>query len=377
MKNRVFSFFTVFTIVCIITISPKLSHGFKNKGYFNQEFVRGQVVEIVEENIMRDPIIEDRYRGSQEVMVKMLEGEDKGKEYRVYNSLGSLSNNYVRVGDKGIFTIRETKGRKVAWYFNPKRDNYLYILGGIFAAGLLIFGRLKGIKSLLALTFTGTMVIGVLIPMIFAGYSPVIWSVVVMAVVTLVSFILIGGFERKTYSAIIGTVAGITLAGILTLTFGSIMNLSGINMSGGEQLLYIAENYNIKIKGLLFASILIASLGAIMDVAMSIASSANEIYEKNPEIGGGELFVSLMNIGRDVMGTMTNTLILAFAGSSLPTIMMIWGYDMQYQQFINIPAISIEIMQGLAGSIGIIATVPLTALVSTLFIKRDNREEKE
>ena len=218
--------------VGIITISPKLSHGFKNKGYFSQDFVRGQIVEIVEENIMKDPIIEDRYRGSQEVMVKILEGQEKGKEYKVYSSLGSLSNNYIRVGDKGIFTIRETNGRKVAWYYNPKRDNYLYILGGIFAAGLLIFGRLKGIKSLLALTFTGTMVIGVLIPMIFAGYSPVIWSVVVMAIVTLVSFILIGGFERKTYSAIIGTVAGISLAGVLTLAFGSIMNLSGINMSG-------------------------------------------------------------------------------------------------------------------------------------------------
>jgi len=375
MKEKIFSIFILLTIVCTIVISPKISNRFKNKGYFKQNFVRGQVVEIIEENIMRDPIVEDRYRGSQEVMVKMLEGEDQGIEYKVYNSLGSLSNNYLRLEDKGIFTIRETKGKKVAWYYNPKRDNYLYILGGIFAAALFIFGRLKGVKSLLALTFTGTVIIWVLIPLIFAGYSPVTSSVFLMALVTLVSFLLIGGFERKTYSAIIGTVAGIGLAGILTLIFGSVMNLSGINMNGGEQLLYIAENYNIKIKGLLFASILIASLGAIMDVAMSIASSANEIYEKHPKIGMKELFVSLMNIGRDVMGTMTNTLILAFAGTSLPTIMMIWGYDMQYQQFINIPAISIEIMQGLAGSIGIIATVPLTAFVSTLFIKREYREE--
>lgn len=375
MNENKFSILIVLLTILIINFSPKFFTKYKNEGYFTQEFVKGEVVEILEENIMKDPIIEDRYRGSQEIMVKILEGEDKNKKYKVYNSLGSLSNSYLRLEDKGIFTIRETKKEKVAWFYNPKRDNYLYILGGIFVGALLLFGRLKGIKSLLALCFTGVVIIWLLIPLIFAGYSPVISSVILMGVVTFVSFILIGGFERKSYSAIIGTVAGITLAGVLTLLFGKIMNLSGINMSGGEQLLYIADNYNIKIKGLLFTSILIASLGAIMDVAMSIASSANEIYEKHPSITKKELFISLMNIGRDVMGTMTNTLILAFVGSSLPTIMMIWGYDMQYQQFINIPAISIEIMQGLTGSIGIIATVPLTAFISTLLIKEKNGEE--
>lgn len=375
MNENKFSILIVLLTILIINFSPKFFTRYKNEGYFTQEFVKGEVVEILEENIMKDPIIEDRYRGSQEIMVKILEGEDKNKKYKVYNSLGSLSNSYLRLEDKGIFTIRETKKEKVAWFYNPKRDNYLYILGGIFVGALLLFGRLKGIKSLLALCFTGVVIIWLLIPLIFAGYSPVISSVILMGVVTFVSFILIGGFERKSYSAIIGTVAGITLAGVLTLLFGKIMNLSGINMSGGEQLLYIADNYNIKIKGLLFTSILIASLGAIMDVAMSIASSANEIYEKHPSITKKELFISLMNIGRDVMGTMTNTLILAFVGSSLPTIMMIWGYDMQYQQFINIPAISIEIMQGLTGSIGIIATVPLTAFISTLLIKEKNGEE--
>lgn len=376
MKDKIFSIFILITIIAIIGISPKMSDRFKNKGYFRQDFIDGHVVKIVDENIMRDPIVEDRFRGSQELIVEMTEGIEEGNRYTVYNSLGSLSNTYLRLGDKGIFTIRENKDGKVAWFYNSKRDGYLYLLGGLFAAGILFFGRMKGLKSLLALVFTGTVVIWGLIPMIFAGYSPILWSVILMALVTLVSFLLIGGFQRKTYSAIIGTVAGISLAGILTLIFGGLMDLSGLNMSGGEQLLYIAENYNIKIKGLLFASILIASLGAIMDVAMSIASSANEIYEKNPDINRKELFLSLMNIGRDVMGTMTNTLILAFAGSSLPTIMMIWGYDMQYKQFINIPAIAIEIMQGLAGSIGIIATVPLTAFVTTLFINRENREER-
>ncbi|MEG0729990.1 MAG: YibE/F family protein [Cetobacterium sp.] len=113
-----------------------------------------------------------------------------------------------------------------------------------------------------------------------------------------------------------------------------------------------------------------------MDVAMSIASSTNELYEHQRDISMGQLFISSMNIGKDIMGTMVNTLILAFAGSSLPMIMMIWGYDMSYNQFINIPSIAIEITNGLAGSIGIIATVPFTAAISIMFIKREKREMK-
>lgn len=110
-----------------------------------------------------------------------------------------------------------------------------------------------------------------------------------------------------------------------------------------------------------------------MDVSMSIASSVNEIYENNPMLTGKQLFISAMNIGRDIMGTMVNTLILAFAGGALPTMMMIWGYNMEYSQFINIPTIVIEIVNALAGSIGIIATVPLTGAISILLINREKK----
>ncbi len=374
-KDRFLLIFVILSIIGIIKITPNFSKQHKNLNYFRQEFVEGKVVKILSQNLMKDPVIKDRYRGNQEIIVKLLEGDEKGKEYKVYNSLGSLSNTYLKVGDRAVFTVREKDNKKVVWFFNLKRDRLLYILGSLFALGLLIFGRMKGIQSLLALCFTGTIIIWGLIPIIFAGYSPILWSVILMGIVTVISFLLIGGFERKTYVAILGTIGGIIIAGLLTLIFGGLMSLSGINMSGGEQLLYIVENHNIKVKGLLFASILIASLGAIMDVSMSISSAGNELYVKNSDMTMKELFISLMNIGKDIMGTMTNTLILAFTGSSLPLIMMIWGYDMKYQQFINIPAIAIEIMQGLAGSIGIIATVPLTALITIIFIKKENGED--
>lgn len=148
-------------------------------------------------------------------------------------------------------------------------------------------------------------------------------------------------------------------------------------MEAGEQLLNIAPDYNIKLSGILFSSILIASLGAVMDVSMSMASSMQEIFLANPKISSKDLFLSGLNVGRDITGTMSNTLILAFAGSSLPLIMMIWAYGMSIRQFMNIPRIVIEIMHGLSGSIGIIASVPCTAIVSIFLLKKNSTAWKK
>ena len=117
------------------------------------------------------------------------------------------------------------------------------------------------------------------------------------------------------------------------------------------------------------AGILISSLGAVMDVAMSIASSCNELYELNPKLTAGQLFRSGMNIGRDAMGTMANTLILAFAGSALNMLILFRAYDYPLLQVLNSDLMAIEILQGVAGSIGIILTVPLVAALSANILK--------
>lgn len=237
---------------------------------------------------------------------------------------------------------------------------------------MLAFGGLKGLKAALSLLFTGVMLVFVMIPLIFQGHSPVWVSIVCTTIIAIISFILIGGFERKTLSAILGTLIGITCAGILSYIFGGLVNVSGMNMDKGEQLIYIAQDYQIQIHGLMFASILIASLGAVMDVSMSIASSMQEIKANTPSIHRRDLLKSGLVVGKDIMGTMANTLILAFAGGSLSLILLIWGYQMEYRQMINMPFISIEVIQGLSGSIGVILTVPFTALVSAwLYNKKD------
>lgn len=376
MKEKILFILVAISIVIMGVFAPKYTEKNRRTSAFRQEFATGEIVKVLEENLMQDPIMTDRYRGSQVLQVKILEGQEKGKEFEVYNSLSNLHNTYGKPGLKAIFTIKETDGKKIVWLYNEKRDTYIYGLSVIFLLLVCILGKMKGVKSILSLIFTAAVIIYLLIPMMFSGANPIPISIGLLSIITIVSFLLVGGFERKTYLAIGGAIFGITLAGTISYVSGELMNLSGINMEGGEQLVYIAKGYKIQVKGLLFVSILIASLGAVMDVSMSIASSINEIYTHNPKISLKMLFISGMNIGRDIMGTMVNTLILAFAGGSLPMMMMIWGYNMDYNQFINIPAIIIEITNALAGSIGIIATVPFTAAISIIFIKRKRELER-
>lgn len=377
MKKNLLSILVVIAIILMAWLSPKYTANLKGGKVFNQRFVTGEIVKVLKEDLMKDPVVEGKYRGNQLLEVKILDGKEKGETFEVYNSLSSLHNTFGKPGLKAIFTIRETNGKINVWLYNQKRENYIYGLSFIFLLLVCILGKMKGVKSILSLIFTGAVIIYILIPIMFSGINPIPFTVLLASIITLVSFLLIGGYERKTYSAIIGAIFGITLAGTISYIAGIIMNLSGINMEGGEQLLYIAKGHKLQVQGLLFVAILIGSLGAVMDVSMSIASSVNEIYENNPILTGKQLFISAMNIGRDIMGTMVNTLILAFAGGALPTMMMIWGYNMEYSQFINIPTIVIEIVNALAGSIGIIATVPLTGAISILLINREKKGDEE
>ncbi|MDD6577851.1 MAG: YibE/F family protein, partial [Lachnospiraceae bacterium] len=147
--------------------------------------------------------------------------------------------------------------------------------------------------------------------------------------------------------------------------------ISGMNVDEIETLLFIQQNSHIDIGGMLFSSILIASLGAVMDVAMSVSSSMTEICDKVPNITRKELFRSGLRIGRDMIGTMSNTLILAFVGGSLNLVMIIYAYQYPLHQVLNMYSLGIEWMKGIAGTMGIVFTVPLTAAAASYFLLRN------
>lgn len=377
MQEKVFTGVVLLITILLCIVMPKISDKLRPAPLFTQEFVEGIVEEVLEEDLTPDPAVKGRFRGTQKLRVIILEGEYKNKEFELYNTLSSLHSTLAYRGLKAVFTLRKNGDTISVWLYNLKRDTHVFVLLGVFFAALLVLGRGQGLKSVLGLLFTCVLIVTVLIPAFFAGFPPVPVSILLVSVMAIVSFLLIGGFTRKTYAAIAGTVCGIAVAGIISVIVSYSAQLSGINMEGGEQLLNLAPDYDIRLDGLLFASILIASLGAVMDVSMSIASSMQEILTANPHLTGKALFLSALTVGKDITGTMSNTLILAFTGSSLPLIMMIWGYGMSFKQCINIPRIVIEIMHGISGSIGIIAAVPCTALISVFILTFNNRRYRQ
>ena len=147
-------------------------------------------------------------------------------------------------------------------------------------------------------------------------------------------------------------------------------DISGYNVSEIDELMFISQSTKIKPGELLFSGILISSLGAVMDVAMSIASAIEEIYRQNNKLSRKELFKSGMNVGKDAMGTMSNTLILAFVGTSINMVVTIYAYNYSYLYIINLLKIGIEIIQGVAGSMAIIYTVPIVSFVSSFLYSR-------
>jgi uncharacterized membrane protein len=179
----------------------------------------------------------------------------------------------------------------------------------------------------------------------------------------------VGGFDRKSLSAVLGTVAGVIVSVIIMLVFSKLLGTSGYTSSDTDAMLNIAGQSKLQVKDLLFTGIIIASLGAVMDIAISIATSVNELQKQNQNARFNELFRFGMNIGRDMMGTMTNTLILAFLGESIFSFILMYSYQVQFTQLINSNGIAIDILNTVCGSLAVILTVPIVSAIAAKLLK--------
>lgn len=331
-----------------------------------QTFEKGKVTEILQDNLDSN----GTRVGEQKVRVKMLTGVRKGEELDVTSSSGYLFGAACTVGMKVIVMQSVAGETTIASVYSQDREWVIYIFALLYLLALCIIGGKQGIKGCLGLIFTFFCVIFVYLPLVYLGYSPFWSAVFICFLTTLVTMYLIGGPTKKTCAATLGTLAGVVLAGISAWCFSKASGISGYNVSDIETLMTLWNTNRIQVGGLLFSGLLISCLGAVMDVAMSISSAIDEIYKQNSSLTRKELFKTGMRVGRDMMGTDSNTLILAFAGSSVSTLLLDYAYDLPYQQIINSNNIGIAIMQGLAGSFGIVLSVPLTVLICTILFHR-------
>ena len=330
----------------------------------------GKVVGILENHVTVDESTDGLWRGDMKLQVKILTGEYKGETAEVINYFSSLYNVRVNQGDKISIRIDENEKVYQVSVYNYYRVPQIIGAVVIFLLILIVIGGKKGAKSAVGLIFTMVCIIGILLPLTLKGYSPLLVTIMLILVCNLVTFFLIDGVQIKTVVAAVGSMCGVLAGAGFAVLAQHFMSVTTYQMDEAESLLLITSTTDLNMKNLFLCGILIACMGAVMDVSMSIASSIAELHTVNPQLTRWELFRSGMNIGKDAMGTMSNTLILAFAGNSLNMMVMIYSYGIGFQQLMNTDFIAIEIIRSIAGSIGIICTVPFVALIaSTVFAK--------
>lgn len=278
-------------------------------------------------------------------------------------------NVYLEKGTEIILVATVENGvLQEAYLHDLVRDRGLYYLLAIFTLLLLVVGRLQGFKTIITLVFTGIVIVKVILPLLLAGYEPIPVTTLAAIVIIVFTLVVIGGFNAKSFSAILGTVCGVTIAGLLALWVGDFSHLTGFSSEEAQMLIFMEQPINIR--GLLFAGIIIGSLGAVTDVGMSVASAAAEIREANPRIGHYQLYQAALNVGRDIMGTMSNTLVLAYVGGALPLLLLLVGYEMEWLKIVNLDMMATEFVRGIAGSIGLIISIPVTAAVASFMMGR-------
>ena len=327
-----------------------------------QTFEKGVVTEILQDNLMPD----GSRVGEQRVLVRMTTGVRAGQELETTSSSGYLFGAGCVPGMKVIVMQSVAGDSTITSVYTQDREGVIYLFALLYLAVLILVGGKQGVKGALGLVFTFFCILFVYLPLVYRGLSPFWVSVFICIITTLVTMYLIGGPTKKTLVAAGGTVAGVVIAGISASLFSAASGISGWNVSDIESLLTLWNVSGIQVGGLLFSGLLISSLGAVMDVAMSIGSAIAEIHQQNPALSRRELFKAGMHVGRDMMGTDSNTLILAFAGGSISMLVLDYAYDLPYQQIINSNNIGIAIMQGLSGSFGIVLSVPVTVLLAVV-----------
>lgn len=341
-------------------------------------YERGKVTQILADSTTQSPVDDGGWRGQQLLLVKVTTGQYKGEILQVYNYVGPIYDGPVDVGDSVVLNISVYEdGSHIATVQYFDRLIPFGILIGVFLLVTVLIGGKTGAKSLIGLLVTLATLFCILLPALFKGADTVLAVVLASSYIAVVSLCIMSGTRRKTWCAIGGTIAGVALAAVFGLVAQRMAHIDGLQAEDAEALLQIRQTGgSIKLSGLLVGGFILSALGAVMDVTMGIASSISEIHDANPDMSARELFRSGMNVGRDMVGTMTNTLILAFLGSSFSVILYVYSISLQPYYLISSPFVTIEVLSSLSSSIGVILSIPITAALTAFALgakKKGNR----
>lgn len=361
----------LFCIVALMTV-PSLNRvnlPDVNMSAMGSETMRARVTEIIEEGQIDLGGTFQRY---QVARVEILEGDYRGIVMEMdYGRRQVLSSNlYLEVGDNVVVTIGTRPDGVLTVYFADfVRVNYLLWLTAIFAVTILLISRWKGLRSLISMALSLTIIIGYIIPHILAGEDPLRVSISGSVILLAVTLYLTYGWNLKTHAAVLSMIIVLLITGVLAGAFVVVTRLTG---SGDENALFLLQmlNTQINLRGLLLGGMIIGALGVLDDLVTTQASAVFELHHVNPSLGFPQLFRSAMRIGQDHVAATVNTLVLAYAGASLPMLLMFSLGRGDYGTLVNFEFVAEEIVRTLVGSLGLVAAVPLTTAIAILFALR-------
>ena len=343
--------------------------GFRERSPKNSVRCRGRVVEVDNSQVIQSGIVKT---GTQTLNVKILNGPYEGTEVQSFNELiGKMElDKLFAVGDTVLMVLTLKDGQI---YFANAQDHYRIFIELIliisFALLLVVFGGLTGAKALLSFIFAGVMIWKIMIPLFLKNYNPIIVSLSVVVILTGAIIFLVGGLTKRGLVAFSGSILGIVITSIMALVFSRGFHLHGAVKQFSETLLYSGYPH-LNLTRIFLSGIFLASSGAVMDLAMDVASGMDEVVRQKPDISFFDALQAGFGIGRPVVGTMTTTLLLAYSGGYISLLMVFMAQGVPLMNLFNLTYVAAEILHTLVGSFGLITVAPFTAFTGAVIYTR-------
>lgn len=333
----------------------------------------GRVVRI--EPVEPQPFDEEGWE-NQLVTVQILSGPYKGQTVEILHTLTGhpYFDLHVRSGQRVILQADEAGPEPLFYLADLSRTRPLLVITLLFIVSVIAIGGRQGVKAIVSLAGMGAIILTMILPLILRGLNPIVVTVGLCSVLTGLFILFVTGPTKKTAAAVAGTVGGLLAAGLLAWAAGKAAALTGLS-SGEAQILQVMSS-SIDFQGLLFAGMIIGALGAILDVGISIASAMEQIKEADPDTDFLTLLTRGILVGRDMIATMSNTLILAYVGSSLPLLLLFQASNSSWKQVLNLDLVATEVVRAMAGSIGLTLAIPITAFIAaSLFVHAEHKSQ--
>ena len=358
--QRILAIF-VCLVTAVLAVMPSVSVSFQSLVSDTVSYISGTVLEVVEEDLTPSDLKGGPQLGEQTLTIELKDGS----QITLTNYLTNTHNILAREGMRVVVCVDAPENVEPYYtLYQYDRSVGLGVAVAIFLLLMLLVGGEKGFYATLALAFSLVFLLKITVPVIYSGGSPILAGLAMVLVSTAVTVFLIYGLSPRGVLGIGVVLAGEFVSCGLFLLFSLLLHLSGFKSGDAENLLVAAQNTGLNISTVLFAATMIASLGAVMDVAVSLLSALWEVRLADPDITGRGLWRAGLRMGRDMIGTMSNTLIFAFAGGSLTTLLVLMTYGTDPVQLLHSDYIALEMAHGLCGTCAVILTVPLASLVS-------------